>query len=84
MKEEGILALYRGTTPVMLRAFPANAVCILTIVENIVHMFSNILSYERTWCTLFQKLVMHAKLDIYVFIVIDFYQSFHTVTFIEK
>lgn len=26
IKEEGILALYRGVTPVMLRAFPANAV----------------------------------------------------------
>jgi Mitochondrial carrier protein len=28
MREEGILALYRGVTPVMLRAFPANAVSI--------------------------------------------------------
>lgn len=27
MKEEGITALYRGATPVMLRAFPANAAC---------------------------------------------------------
>ena len=26
MKEEGIFALYKGVTPVMLRAFPANAV----------------------------------------------------------
>ncbi|XP_064605584.1 mitochondrial carnitine/acylcarnitine carrier protein-like [Liolophura sinensis] len=29
MKEEGILALYRGATPVMIRAFPANAACFL-------------------------------------------------------
>ncbi|UYV65141.1 SLC25A20 [Cordylochernes scorpioides] len=29
MKEEGIRALYKGTTPVMLRAFPANAACFL-------------------------------------------------------
>jgi len=27
MKEEGIRALYKGATPVMLRAFPANAAC---------------------------------------------------------
>lgn len=27
MKEEGVSALYRGATPVMLRAFPANAAC---------------------------------------------------------
>jgi len=26
MREEGLLALYKGVTPVMLRAFPANAV----------------------------------------------------------
>ena len=26
LREDGILALYRGVTPVMLRAFPANAV----------------------------------------------------------
>jgi solute carrier family 25 carnitine/acylcarnitine transporter 20/29 len=26
LKEEGIFALYKGVTPVMLRAFPANAV----------------------------------------------------------
>jgi len=26
MHEEGLLALYKGVTPVMLRAFPANAV----------------------------------------------------------
>ena len=26
MAKEGILALYKGVTPVMLRAFPANAV----------------------------------------------------------
>lgn len=29
MKEDGILALYRGVIPVMLRAFPANAACFL-------------------------------------------------------
>lgn len=29
MKEEGVLALYKGATPVMLRAFPANAACFL-------------------------------------------------------
>ncbi|PVD25199.1 hypothetical protein C0Q70_15697 [Pomacea canaliculata] len=27
LREEGIMALYRGVTPVMLRAFPANAAC---------------------------------------------------------
>ena len=26
MREEGVFALYKGVTPVMLRAFPANAV----------------------------------------------------------
>ena len=26
MREEGLVALYKGVTPVMLRAFPANAV----------------------------------------------------------
>ena len=26
MREEGILALYKGVTPILLRAFPANAV----------------------------------------------------------
>ena len=26
MREEGVMALYKGATPVMLRAFPANAV----------------------------------------------------------
>lgn len=29
MREEGPLALYKGVTPVMLRAFPANAACFL-------------------------------------------------------
>ncbi|KAL8604354.1 hypothetical protein ACOMHN_028117 [Nucella lapillus] len=29
LREDGILALYRGVTPVMLRAFPANAACFL-------------------------------------------------------
>ncbi|XP_054716759.1 mitochondrial carnitine/acylcarnitine carrier protein-like [Uloborus diversus] len=29
MKEEGIRALYKGATPVMLRAFPANAACFM-------------------------------------------------------
>lgn len=29
IREEGILALYKGTTPVMLRAFPGNAACFL-------------------------------------------------------
>lgn len=29
MANEGILALYKGVTPVMLRAFPANAACFL-------------------------------------------------------
>lgn len=29
MKEEGAMALYKGVTPVMLRAFPANAACFL-------------------------------------------------------
>lgn len=27
VKEEGVGALYKGTAPVMLRAFPANAAC---------------------------------------------------------
>lgn len=27
--EEGITALYKGITPVMLRAFPANAACFI-------------------------------------------------------
>lgn len=29
IKEDGVLALYRGVVPVMLRAFPANAACFL-------------------------------------------------------
>lgn len=29
MAEEGITALYKGITPVMLRAFPANAACFI-------------------------------------------------------
>ncbi|ELU02093.1 hypothetical protein CAPTEDRAFT_176506, partial [Capitella teleta] len=29
MREEGIMALYKGVTPVLLRAFPANAACFL-------------------------------------------------------
>lgn len=29
IKEEGVVALYKGVTPVMLRAFPANAACFL-------------------------------------------------------
>lgn len=29
LKEEGPRALYKGCTPVMLRAFPANAACFL-------------------------------------------------------
>lgn len=29
MKKEGPLALYKGVTPVMLRAFPANAACFI-------------------------------------------------------
>lgn len=29
MKNEGPLALYKGVTPVMLRAFPANAACFI-------------------------------------------------------
>ncbi|XP_015931003.1 mitochondrial carnitine/acylcarnitine carrier protein [Parasteatoda tepidariorum] len=29
MKEEGVRALYKGATPVMLRAFPANAACFM-------------------------------------------------------
>lgn len=29
MKKEGPLALYKGITPVMLRAFPANAACFI-------------------------------------------------------
>ncbi|XP_076447347.1 mitochondrial carnitine/acylcarnitine carrier protein-like [Babylonia areolata] len=29
LREDGILALYRGVTPVMLRAFPANAACFM-------------------------------------------------------
>ena len=31
MRNEGIFALYKGVTPVMLRAFPANAVRIVDI-----------------------------------------------------
>lgn len=30
-KEEGLKALYSGVTPVMLRAFPANAACFLGV-----------------------------------------------------
>lgn len=29
--EEGVLALYKGITPVMLRAFPANAACFIGV-----------------------------------------------------
>jgi len=29
LREEGVFALYKGVTPVMLRAFPANAACFL-------------------------------------------------------
>lgn len=29
IKEEGVFALYRGATPVLLRAFPANAACFM-------------------------------------------------------
>lgn len=29
MREEGILALYKGVTPVLVRAFPANAACFM-------------------------------------------------------
>lgn len=29
MAEEGVTALYKGITPVMLRAFPANAACFI-------------------------------------------------------
>lgn len=29
LREDGVLALYRGVTPVMLRAFPANAACFM-------------------------------------------------------
>ncbi|KAG8186347.1 hypothetical protein JTE90_005875 [Oedothorax gibbosus] len=29
MREEGVRALYKGATPVMLRAFPANAACFM-------------------------------------------------------
>lgn len=29
LKEEGIMSLYKGFTPIMLRAFPANAACFL-------------------------------------------------------
>lgn len=29
MAKDGILALYKGVTPVMLRAFPANGACFL-------------------------------------------------------
>jgi solute carrier family 25 (mitochondrial carnitine/acylcarnitine transporter), member 20/29 len=29
MAKEGPLALYKGVTPVMLRAFPANAACFI-------------------------------------------------------
>jgi len=30
-REEGLKALYAGVTPVMLRAFPANAACFLGV-----------------------------------------------------
>lgn len=30
-KQEGLKALYSGVTPVMLRAFPANAACFLGV-----------------------------------------------------
>ena len=33
MKNEGPLALYKGVTPVMLRAFPANAACFIGFDE---------------------------------------------------
>ena len=36
MKEEGIMALYKGVTPVLLRAFPANAVSIPSAVNHII------------------------------------------------
>jgi hypothetical protein len=35
IREDGILALYRGVTPVMLRAFPANAVSILSLEQKL-------------------------------------------------
>lgn len=31
LTKEGILALYKGATPVMIRAFPANAVRLLSL-----------------------------------------------------
>uniref|UniRef100_T1GQP4 Congested-like trachea protein n=1 Tax=Megaselia scalaris TaxID=36166 RepID=T1GQP4_MEGSC len=31
MKNEGPLALYKGVTPVMIRAFPANAACFIGV-----------------------------------------------------
>uniref|UniRef100_A0A5S6R263 Zinc finger CCCH-type with G patch domain-containing protein n=2 Tax=Trichuris muris TaxID=70415 RepID=A0A5S6R263_TRIMR len=42
IREEGITALYKGFTPVMLRAFPANAACFLgyEIAMNVLNMFN--------------------------------------------
>ena len=37
MKNEGPLSLFRGITPVMIRAFPANAVSIVFCVLNNVY-----------------------------------------------
>ncbi len=38
MREEGVLALYKGVTPVLLRAFPANAVSISIFVGGSSHV----------------------------------------------
>ena len=40
IKEEGISAMYKGLTPVMLRAFPANAVCNLCVMYIVVFMLA--------------------------------------------
>lgn len=42
MRKEGPLALYKGVTPVMLRAFPANAACFIgfEIAMNFLNLFA--------------------------------------------
>lgn len=42
MRKEGPLALYKGVTPVMLRAFPANAACFIgfEISMNVLNTFA--------------------------------------------
>lgn len=46
MKNEGPLAFYKGITPVLLRAFPANAACFVGF--EMCHRFLNFLFGKKT------------------------------------